>query len=232
MEEKSVIKFSHCQKDIFCFFIPEKCPECGVSFSSGRLEEAPIRIPNPFSNGHKTPCCFLVAPAEENNLREFDGGSDLHTGITDTNGVVFNYTKPGVRQDQRGWEMCISIPLIQPDMFNLLNQWDQYLNKFSDAEMWDPAYKRFNKETHNCYNYTLMFLNRVLATQGKGSLTKDQFTQSFVLPKIKRACKYTTMCREISQNYFYIADSPVVRIGNNTSTTLTLNRGPSELQFI
>jgi|UniRef100_A0A8C7C6W1 hypothetical protein len=69
MEEKSVIKFSHCQKDIFCFFIPEKCPECGVSFSSGRLEEAPIRIPNPFSNGHKTPCCFLVAPAEENNLR-------------------------------------------------------------------------------------------------------------------------------------------------------------------
>lgn len=57
-------------------------------------------------------------------------------------GVVFNYTKPGVRQDQRGWEMCISIPLIQPDMFNLLNQWDQYLNKFSDAEMWDPAYKR------------------------------------------------------------------------------------------
>lgn len=112
--DKSVIKFSHCDKDIFCFFVPEECPECGTSFSGRRLEEAPISIPNPFTNGHKTPCAFLIAPAEENALRystdlnsqsvffyfahlwkmsnvklfcrEYDGGSDLHTGITNTNG--------------------------------------------------------------------------------------------------------------------------------------------------
>lgn len=113
--DKSVIKFSHCEKDIFCFFVPEECPECGTSFSGRRLEEAPISIPNPFTNGHKTPCAFLIAPAEDNTLRyctdfisldlfillisykiihvklfyrEYDGGSDLHTGITDTNGEL------------------------------------------------------------------------------------------------------------------------------------------------
>lgn len=119
--DKSVIKFNHCDKDIFCFFVPDQCPECGVSFSGKRLEEAPVSIPNPFSNGHKVPCAFLVASTEDSVLRydihiiswrflrlsscwesfeqfldwccasyrNFDGRSDLHTGITNTNGTAF-----------------------------------------------------------------------------------------------------------------------------------------------
>ncbi|XP_058229912.1 MKRN2 opposite strand protein [Hemibagrus wyckioides] len=206
--DKSVIKFSHCDKDIFCFFVPEECPECGTSFSGRRLEEAPISIPNPFTNGHKTPCAFLIAPAEDNTLREYDGRSDLHTGITDTNGVVYNYTKSGVRRDREGWEHCISIMLVQPDMYNLINQWDQYLEKFSSAQMWDPLWQSFNEENHNCYSYTLMFINCVLAMQSKRALSKDEFTQTFILPRVKRASKYTMLCQEISQNHFYIVDSP------------------------
>ncbi|KAM6979839.1 MKRN2 opposite strand protein [Aplochiton taeniatus] len=142
MDKKAVIKFSHCNKDVFCSFLPEACPECGLSFSGRRLEEAPVSIPNPFSNGHKTPCCFLVAPALENTSRDFDGGSDLHTGISDTKGVVYNYTRIGVRLDQQGWEQCLSVPLVQPDMFNLMDQWDQYLDKFSQASMWDPVWTK------------------------------------------------------------------------------------------
>ncbi|KAK3512582.1 hypothetical protein QTP70_017230, partial [Hemibagrus guttatus] len=159
-----------------------ECPECGTSFSGRRLEEAPISIPNPFTNGHKTPCAFLIAPAEDNTLREYDGRSDLHTGITDTNGVVYNYTKSGVRRDREGWEHCISIMLVQPDMYNLINQWDQYLEKFSSAQMWDPLWQSFNEENHNCYSYTLMFINCVLAMQSKRALSKDEFTQTFILP--------------------------------------------------
>ncbi|XP_076865754.1 MKRN2 opposite strand protein isoform X2 [Brachyhypopomus gauderio] len=205
--EKNVIRFSHCGKAIFCFFVPEQCPGCGVSFSGRRLEEAPVRVPNPFSNGHKAPCAFLVAPAEENTLREFDGGSDLHTGITDTN-VVYNYTRSGVRRDSQGWERCISVPLVQPDMFNLINQWDQYLEKFSSAQMWDPLWQSFHEETHNCYSFTLTFINCVLAAQSKRALGKDEFTRTFVLPRVKQASKYSTLCQEISQNHFYIVDSP------------------------
>lgn len=58
-------------------------------------------------------------------------------------GVVFNYTKTGVRRDYQGWERCICIPLVQPDMYNLLDQWDQYLDKFSNAQMWDPVCQRW-----------------------------------------------------------------------------------------
>ncbi|KAM3849463.1 MKRN2 opposite strand protein-like, partial [Diretmus argenteus] len=138
--EQSVIRLAHCQKEIFCFSLPEKCPGCGEALRGSRLQEAPVSLPSPLSNAHKTSCCLLVAPAMENTTRVFDGTSDLHTGISNTKGVVYNYTQFGVRRDQSGWESCISVPLVRPDMFNLLAQWDQYLDQFSGAPMWDPAW--------------------------------------------------------------------------------------------
>lgn len=44
--------------------------------------------------------------------------------------------------------------------------------------------------------------------QSKRALSKDEFTQTFILPRVKRASKYTMLCREISKNHFYIVDSP------------------------
>lgn len=58
-----------------------------------------------------------------------------------TIGVVYNYTREGVRQDASGWQRCVSVPLVRPDMFHLLAQWDQYLERFSQAPLWDPAWQ-------------------------------------------------------------------------------------------
>lgn len=44
--------------------------------------------------------------------------------------------------------------------------------------------------------------------QSKRALSKDEFTQTFILPRVKRASKFTMLCQEISQNHFYIVDSP------------------------
>lgn len=44
--------------------------------------------------------------------------------------------------------------------------------------------------------------------QSKRALSKDEFTQTFILPRVKRASKYTMLCREITSNHFYIVDSP------------------------
>lgn len=54
-------------------------------------------------------------------------------------GVVYNYTQEGVRRDVSGWQRCVSIPLVRPDMFHLLAQWDHYLERFSQGPLWDPA---------------------------------------------------------------------------------------------
>ncbi|XP_041671007.1 MKRN2 opposite strand protein-like [Cheilinus undulatus] len=84
--DRSVIRLSHCQKEIFCFSVPEECPSCGEELKGSRLQEAPVSLPSPFTNGHKTSCCLLVAPALDNINRDFNGTSDLHTGISNTTG--------------------------------------------------------------------------------------------------------------------------------------------------
>ncbi|XP_034775499.2 MKRN2 opposite strand protein-like [Acipenser ruthenus] len=207
MDKAGVIKFRHCGKDIYCFFVPEYCPVCRESLSSRtrRLEEAPVSIPNPFINGHKVTSSFLVKPTKGTFLREYDGSSDLHVGITCTKGVVYNYNEAGVCRDEHGWEQSVSIPLVQPDMYSLINQWDCYLEQFSSTDMWDP--QRYEEHEHNCYTYALTFINCLLATQGKRQLTKSDFTEKFVLPRTRRASRYITLYQEISHKSFYIVDS-------------------------
>nr|XP_020467815.1 MKRN2 opposite strand protein [Monopterus albus]XP_020467816.1 MKRN2 opposite strand protein [Monopterus albus] len=204
--ECSVIRLTHCQKDIFCFSVPEKCPSCGEELRGSRLLEAPVSLPSPLANGHKSSCCLLIAPAHDNHTREFDGTSDLHTGISSTKGVVYNYTRTGVRRDQSGWEQCISVPLVRPDMFHLLAQWDQYLDRFSEGPMWDPAWHRFDDDHHNCFSFCLCFINGILVAEGRSSLSRDSFTNTFILPKMRRVSKYTMLYQHIQVHQFYMVD--------------------------
>uniref|UniRef100_A0A672FDI6 MKRN2 opposite strand protein-like N-terminal domain-containing protein n=1 Tax=Salarias fasciatus TaxID=181472 RepID=A0A672FDI6_SALFA len=67
--ECRVIRLLHCQKQIFCLQLPERCPGCGEALSGSRLQEAPVSLPSPFSNAHKSSCCLLVAPAADNLSR-------------------------------------------------------------------------------------------------------------------------------------------------------------------
>ncbi|XP_059800068.1 MKRN2 opposite strand protein-like isoform X3 [Hypanus sabinus] len=136
--------------------------------------------------------------------REYDGQADLHVGISNTQGVVYNYIKTGVQRDGCGWEECISVPLVQSDTYNLINQWDLYLEQFSNADIWIP--NRYDEYEHNCYSYALTFINRVLAAQSKRQLSRMEFTERFVVPRTKRASKYITLYRELCRSYYYIAD--------------------------
>ncbi|KAF1392337.1 hypothetical protein PFLUV_G00051740 [Perca fluviatilis] len=149
-----VIRVSHCEKEIFCFSVPEECPSCGEQLRGSRLQEAPS----------------------------------------------------GVVRDQSGWESCVSVPLVRPDMFPLLAQWDRYLDQFSDGPMWDPAWHRFDEEHHNCFTFCLGFINSVLAAEGRSPVSRDTFTHSFILPRMRRVTKYTTLYRHIQRHQYYMVD--------------------------
>uniref|UniRef100_A0A3Q2P1M0 MKRN2 opposite strand, tandem duplicate 2 n=1 Tax=Fundulus heteroclitus TaxID=8078 RepID=A0A3Q2P1M0_FUNHE len=198
--EQSVIYLTHCRKEIFCFSVPEVCPSCGEELQGRRLQEAPVSIPSPFTDGHKTSCCLLVAPAHNN---PDSGTSDLHTGISNTKGVVYNYTQDGVRRDQSGWSHCVCIPLVRPDMFHLLAQWDVYLEGFSVGPTWDPV---FHEDEHNCFSFCLQFLNSVLAVEGRSALSREDFIRSFILPRMRRVSKYSTVIQHLQKHQFYVVD--------------------------
>ncbi|XP_009320288.1 PREDICTED: MKRN2 opposite strand protein [Pygoscelis adeliae] len=140
------------------------------------------------------------------SFRGYDGKSDLHVGITNSNGVVYNYNEEGIHRAETGWEQCISIPLVQPDMFGLLQQWDALLEEFSVGEAWLPH--RYEEHDHNCYTYALAFINSVLTAQGKRQMSKSEFTEKFVIPQTKKASKYITLHQELTANDFYIVPLP------------------------
>nr|XP_006206937.1 MKRN2 opposite strand protein [Vicugna pacos] len=201
-----IIKFNHCQKSIYSFSVPRCCPLCQRDVGARKLEEAPVSIANPFTNGHREKCSFLLRPTQGTFLREYDGRSDLHVGITNMNGAVYNYTVHGVQRDEAGWEQSVSIPLLQPGMFGLMDQWDKYLEDFSCAGAWLPH--RYEEDQHNCYSYALTFINCVLAAEGQEPLDKDQFTEMFVVPRTRKASKYITLHRVIEERGFYVTDHP------------------------
>ncbi|XP_006740301.1 MKRN2 opposite strand protein [Leptonychotes weddellii] len=203
---KPLIKFSHCKKYIYSFSVPQSCPLCQQVMGSRKLEEAPVSISNPFTNGHQEKCSFLLRPTQGTFLREYDGRSDLHVGITNTNGVVYNYTTHGVQRDEAGWEQSVSIPLLQPGMFGLMDQWDKYLDDFSATGAWLP--QRYEEDRHNCYSYTFTFINCILTTEGKEQLGKDEFIEKYVVPRTRKASKYITLYRVIEERGFYVTDHP------------------------
>lgn len=64
-----LIRLTHCQKEIFCLSVPAECPSCGGALTGSRLQEAPVSLPSPLTNAHKSSCCLLVAPAHDNITR-------------------------------------------------------------------------------------------------------------------------------------------------------------------
>ncbi|XP_003894129.2 MKRN2 opposite strand protein [Papio anubis] len=203
---KALIKFNHCEKYIYSFSVPQCCPLCQQDLGSRKLEDAPVSIANPFTNGHQEKCSFHLRPTQGTFLREYDGRSDLHVGITNTNGVVYNYSAHGVQRDGAGWEQSISIPLLQPHMYGMMEQWDKYLEDFSTSGTWLPH--RYEEDHHNCYTYTLTFINCVLMAEGRQQLDKSEFTEKYVVPRTRLASKFITLYRAIREHGFYVTDCP------------------------
>ncbi|KAJ8395325.1 hypothetical protein AAFF_G00033100 [Aldrovandia affinis] len=185
--DRTLIKFSHCDKDIYRFSDHNICEEpdaqsthafesklrllrCPVCFERLRfnLLEAPVSIPCPFKNGHNVPCAFNIGSMYGPlHISEYDE-SELHIGITNSKGVVYNYTLTGIRRDESGWEKCVSVPLVQSDRYSLKELWDSELEKFSLLASWAP--QRFYEEREfgsRCYAFALTFINHMRATEGK-----------------------------------------------------------------
>uniref|UniRef100_A0A3B4BA09 MKRN2 opposite strand, tandem duplicate 2 n=1 Tax=Periophthalmus magnuspinnatus TaxID=409849 RepID=A0A3B4BA09_9GOBI len=196
--ERSIIRLVHYRRQIFCFSVPDICPCCGEELKGARLTDAPITLPHPLSHAHKSRCSLVI----------FDGTADLHTGISNTQGVVYNYTAGGVRRDSGGWEEVVVVPLVRPDMFHLLDRWDLYLERFSQGSAWDPVWTRFDEQTHNCFSFCLDFVNVVLEVMGQSPLTRDTFTQNYILPRMKRLWKYNAIYRRVEREGCYAVDPP------------------------
>ncbi|XP_011732702.2 MKRN2 opposite strand protein isoform X2 [Macaca nemestrina] len=180
---EALIKFNHCEKYIYSFSVPQCCPLCQQDLGSRKLEDAPVSIANPFTNGHQEKCSFHLRPTQGTFL-----------------------SAHGVQRDGAGWEQSISIPLLQPHMYGMMEQWDKYLEDFSTSGTWLPH--RYEEDHHNCYTYTLTFINCVLMAEGRQQLEKSEFTEKYIVPRTRLASKFITLYRAIREHGFYVTDCP------------------------
>ncbi|NWR42922.1 MKROS protein, partial [Regulus satrapa] len=117
-------------------------------------------------------------------------------------GVVYNFDEEGVHRDGSGWEECISIPLVQPDVWELLQHWDKLLEEFSLEEAWLPH--RYDEQQHNCFTFALAFINRVRQARGRAALSKAEFTERFLLAHSTEASRYLRLRRQLAHSDCYI----------------------------
>ncbi|XP_023655344.2 MKRN2 opposite strand, tandem duplicate 1 [Paramormyrops kingsleyae] len=222
--DRSIIRFSHCDKYIYCFsfhnsdsggFVDSAgrsssphCPLCNSRLRFSLLD-APVSIRTPFDNGHAIPYALTIGSMHGPLYISERDNSELHVGITNSKGVVYNYTMKGVRRDETGWEQCVAVRLVHPGAASAVSLWDRELEHFALSDMWPP--ERFHEEREFgtcCYAFALGFINQVRAAGGKRCLTRDEFTAIHILPRMKTTSTYVQIYREVLEHDFYMIDRP------------------------
>lgn len=156
--DPEIICFQHCCQDsrIFCLEVPDDCPVCGnrlveegAQDDSGDIKKNevsflthPFQMPCPFVCAQDSPCSILIRTTSGDFLHTYQStdnpasasaasSSDLHIGITDSKGVVYDFDCEGVHRnsfnnetDEEGksnqkrkyynspWNQCLVIPII------------------------------------------------------------------------------------------------------------------------
>ncbi|XP_076865730.1 MKRN2 opposite strand, tandem duplicate 1 [Brachyhypopomus gauderio] len=231
--DKTVIKFRHCGRDIYRFSDQNNtscslykqhqscaesklCPICHESLVFGLLD-APVAIPGPFANGHHVSCAFLLGAKDgPSSLRE-SHESELHVGLSNKKGLVYNYTLSGVRTDAHGWEQCVCVQLVPPCRDALRDSWDAELRAFSSLPTWAPELFYEEREFGSCcYGFVLTFINHMRSLDNQRPLSRDEFTGTHVLPKMKQASMYINVYEKILQGGFYIGDKDISVISTSS----------------
>ncbi|XP_070534043.1 MKRN2 opposite strand protein-like [Ptychodera flava] len=207
LRERGILCFNHCSPvNVLCFEIPDDCPVCGVSLDSSPCLSPPFRIPSPFANAKAIPYSVVIKPTVGTFLQDFKGNSNLHVGITNSKGAVYNYDEGGLHKDKDkySWQQSISIPLLDKYDDELMELWDECLESYSSSELWTPA--RYDETTHNCYDLAIGFLNSISYGEFKGrseaQLSRKSFCTEYIIPHTKKAARYIELYRKIESLKF------------------------------
>lgn len=204
MEGKEIHCFQHCNKtkNILCFTVPPLCPLCGADTTQTEMRIPPYLIESPFTNGSYTQCAILVKPTIGHFLHSFDNSSDLHIGVTDSRGYIYEYDERGVTVGRDGWSCCLSIELSDIDM----KSWDTKLSRIWTGSNWTTD--MYNEVTHNCYDYVLEFLRTIgLQCVYQCLRNRVEFCQELIVPRTSKAGKYISLYRDISKDGFVVQNA-------------------------
>lgn len=131
-------------------------------------------------------------------LSFYQNAADLHIGVTDSNGEVFEFDKNGVHAGTKShsWQQSLVIPIVAEQSSSWREYWDYTLHIASEMENWTSD--KYAQDGNNCYSFVLAFLKMLQVKDLKPSLTsKTQFCKDFLVPRTKNAAKYIALYRQV-----------------------------------
>ncbi|XP_068239826.1 MKRN2 opposite strand protein [Palaemon carinicauda] len=199
--DPGIVCYQHCQGRLFAFSLPAACPLCRANLETEPLKIPPFRIPYPFVRASQSPCALVIKPTKGDFLHEYKSTHDLHIGVTDSEGRVFEYEQEGLHSDYTSsWSQCLAIPIISDSSNRLDPVWQEYWDFTLNTLAKDPAWceDRYDETSFNCYSFVVEFLQR-LAPPGLEvkTLSKTSLCSQLLLPYTIPAAKYISLYRSL-----------------------------------
>ncbi|XP_076755150.1 MKRN2 opposite strand protein-like [Xylocopa sonorina] len=197
--ESNILCFRHCcSRSMFCKSIPKICPICQSCIVDYKIE--PFLVPYPYTNAIYEENSIVIRPSQGNFLNDYHITDDLHIGITNSQGIVFEYDKEGlVINDCSKWTKCIAIRLIP-------SSWDNHWNETLTIMLKDPKWRsdNYNESLMNCFNFVIEFLNNLKYTN-LSFVNKETICEKLILPKIRDALKYNSVSMKLKTSDIFIS---------------------------
>ncbi|XP_029038611.1 MKRN2 opposite strand protein [Osmia bicornis bicornis] len=193
-----IICFQHCcPKNIFCKNVPETCPICQMYITKYIVD--PFVVPYPYINAAHQSTSIVVRPSQGNFLNDYHIANDLHIGITNSEGIVFEYDKEGIIiNDWSKWINCIALTIVP-------SCWEDHWNETLKIMLKDSKWKseNYDENSMNCFNFVLEFIYNLQYMDMK-FISKECMCNKLILPKIQEAIKYNSLFKKLQINKCFV----------------------------
>ncbi|XP_076233438.1 MKRN2 opposite strand protein-like [Calliopsis andreniformis] len=194
-----IICFSHCNsKNVFCKSVPERCPLCRSYIIDYKVE--PFAIPYPYKNAVYHPSSLVIRPSQGNFLNDYNILDDLHIGITNSEGIVFEYDIGGIIVNNHSkWTNSIILKIIP---LSWESHWDKTLEKMLKDVKW--TFENYDEISMNCFSFVIEFLNNLQYINMR-FVNKEDICNKLILSKIQDAVKYNSIFKKLKNNDYLIS---------------------------
>jgi hypothetical protein len=198
--DPGILCFQHCnnKSKVFCFELPDYCPQCDSPMNCISLKIPPFHVPFPFTCAKHTQCSVVIRPTNGDFLHHYQNAADLHIGLTNSKGDVYEFDRYGLHAATKNssWNQCLSVPIVTEIDNMWKDYWDYTLQIAAQLDRWQP--NKYFEDTNNCYSFVITFLRMLRVKDLKPSLhSKTQFCKDFIVPRTKNAAKYIALYRKV-----------------------------------
>ncbi|XP_055376616.1 MKRN2 opposite strand protein [Condylostylus longicornis] len=216
--DPGIICFQHCTAKIFSFSLPVKCPICYNKLIEISCKLMPFRVPYPFVKAEEYPCAIVLRPTNGDFLNDYNNSMDLHIGITNSKGTIYEFDRDGLRLTSKGLTTLYGNSTNNTRIANCLwhqsllvenaseawhEQWDIILETVCSLSCWNAD--NYEEETYNCYTFVLKFIQSLKYNRSifEAAKSKTKFCELYIIPKTVTAGKYISLYRKIQNNGVY-----------------------------